>query len=128
MATELRRVAAHYATPDLTEKLRDAASAAGLDMARIGPADLAPADEFHIGGRQATIDLLGPLDLGRGQRVLDVGSGPGGAARFLAQTYGCRISGVDLTPEYVELASDLAQRTGLTDLVDYHVADALRWR
>lgn len=98
---------------------------AGFDIEQLDVSALATADEFHIGGRQATTDLLGQLTLAANQHLLDIGSGPGGASRFVAAAYGCRVTGIDLTPEYVTLATDLARRTGVADRVAYHVADAL---
>ena len=57
--------------------------------------------------------------------VIDIGSGLGGPSRYLAQTYGCRVSGVDLTPEFVETATALTVRVCLTDRVDFRVGSAL---
>jgi MPBQ/MSBQ methyltransferase len=119
------RVATHYSVGDLEQKFLDAASAAGLDVTRLGPGDLAAADEFHIGGRQATAHLLDQLDLRAGMHVLDLGSGPGGASRFAAAQYGCQVTGVDITREYVDLAAALAWRMGLADRVDYRLADVV---
>ena len=89
------------------------------------PADLAPVDEFHIGGGEATAALFAPLGLRAGMRWLDIGSGLGGAARHLASAYGCIVSGIDLTPEYVEVAGDLARRVGLQGRVDFRQGSAL---
>ncbi|MFX8312575.1 methyltransferase domain-containing protein, partial [Acinetobacter baumannii] len=60
-----------------------------------------------------------------GSHVLDVGSGFGGPARFLSNAFGWRVTGVDLTPEYVEIADYLTGRTGQTDLVSFQCASAL---
>lgn len=117
-------VAAQYGAKDLPGRFLAAAAAAGLDVERLHPAELAAADEFHVGGRQATVDLAGQLDVDAGTRLLDVGSGPGGASRYFAAEYGCHVTGVDLTPSYVELATELAGRTGLADRLSYRVADA----
>jgi ubiquinone/menaquinone biosynthesis C-methylase UbiE len=87
--------------------------------------DLGPVDEFHIGGRQATDDLMKQLDLGPSLEVLDVGSGVGGAARFVASRYGCRVTGIDLTAEYVETARALSHWVGLGDRVRFHRGSAL---
>jgi ubiquinone/menaquinone biosynthesis C-methylase UbiE len=57
--------------------------------------------------------------------VIDIGSGLGGPSRYLATTYRCRVSGVDLTPEFVETATALTVRVGLADLVDFRVGSAL---
>jgi SAM-dependent methyltransferase len=82
-------------------------------------------DEFHIGGRAATDDLMRQLHLTRDLGVLDVGSGLGGAARFVASRYGCRVAGIDLTEEYVETARALSRWTKLDSLLAFHHASAL---
>jgi Methyltransferase domain len=58
-------------------------------------------------------------------RIIDIGSGLGGPSRYLAKTFGCRVSGVDLTPEFVAAASALTARVGLAELVDFRVGSAL---
>ena len=57
--------------------------------------------------------------------VIDVGSGIGGPSRYLAATYGCRVSGVDLTPEFVATAIGLSERVALTERVDFRQGSAL---
>jgi SAM-dependent methyltransferase len=120
-----RDVAAHYSVPSLGDKILAGLRAAGIDPARPSPQDLAPVDEFHIGGRPATAYLVAKMGLSRHQHVLDVGCGIGGATRFLAGEIGCRVTGIDLTPEYVEVARDLAERTGLARRITYEVGSAL---
>lgn len=118
------QVAAHYGLGGLSRRFLDAAVTSGLDVEQLSHTDLATADEFHIGGRRATIDLFEQLDLAPTMRLLDVGSGPGGTSRYLAAEYGCQVTGVDLTPEYVQLATELAARTNLANLVSYQLANA----
>lgn len=126
MSQDLERaVARHYATADLSQRIYRALEAAGVDLARLTTEDLAPVDEFHIGGRAATAHAFGKLKPAPSAHVLDVGSGIGGAARYVAQVFGCRVTGIDLTPEFVEAAEDLTRRTGLSDRVDYQLASAL---
>jgi MPBQ/MSBQ methyltransferase len=120
-----RDVAKHYGVGELKTALLQALSAAGFDIEHLDPKDLAPVDEFHIGGRPATEYALARMGLGKDQHVLDVGCGIGGATRYLASALGCRVTGIDLTPEYVEVARDLARRTGLGERVTYEVASAL---
>jgi SAM-dependent methyltransferase len=62
-------------------------------------------DQFHEGGLAATVELAKRSGITRHMRVLDAGSGLGGPSRFLAETIGCHISGVDLTPAYVAVAT-----------------------
>jgi ubiquinone/menaquinone biosynthesis C-methylase UbiE len=80
-------------------------------------------DQFHIGGPGATGLLIGSLRLAEGDRVLDIGSGFGGPARQVARRTGNHVTGIDITPAYVEAARDLTSRTGLRDLVEFRVAD-----
>jgi SAM-dependent methyltransferase len=117
--------ASFYAFEGLRSRLDRALEASGLTNAPIDWRRLAMADQFHAGGIEATREAVSTLDLTAESEVLDLGSGFGGPARLLAGTYGCRVIGIDLTPEYVEIATDLTERTGLSDLVSFKVADAL---
>ncbi len=118
-------VEAHYTRGNLLETILDALRAAGKDLAHLSPDDLAAVDEFHSGQRRTTIRLAKLLALTGKERVLDVGSGLGGPARFLASSYGCRVSGVDLCAEFCRVAEALTQLTGLQGRVDFRQADAL---
>jgi len=71
--------------------------------------DLAPVDEFHIGGRRASEDFLDQLAFSTQTKVLDVGCGLGGPARFVANRYGSQVTGIDLTAEYVETGNTLCK-------------------
>lgn len=124
METE-QSIAQHYTHGSLEQAVRDALIASGKDLARLIPADLAPVDEFHIGARQATIDFADQLDLVPGMHLLDIGCGLGGASRYFAEERGCRVSGIDLTPEFVGTAEWLAQQVKLADRVSYRVGSAL---
>src|SRR5262249_19214206 len=81
--------------------------------------------EFHIGGRQATIDFAAELGAAHGAALLDIGSGLGGASRYFAHVLGCRVTGIDLTAEYVRVADALSARTGLGKLGSYRQGSAL---
>lgn len=81
-------------------------------------------DQDHYGGTAAVDALARAADIGAGSRVLDVCSGMGGPARYLAHAYGCRVSGIDFTASRVEGATRLSARVGLQDRVDFRRADA----
>jgi ubiquinone/menaquinone biosynthesis C-methylase UbiE len=115
----------HYRVNDLGKIILDALQASGVNLDTLSPVDLAPIDEFHIGGRAATQYVIGMMELPRGATVLDVGSGLGGVARYLAAECGCRATGIDLTAEYVRVGKMLTERTGLSDKVDLHIGSAL---
>lgn len=77
----------------------------------------------HIGGMAATERLAQIIDPQPGDEILDVGCGVGIGAVYLAQRFGCRVSGVDLMPRMVERARERAERHGVLDRVDFRVAD-----
>jgi len=118
-------VEAHYTSQSLGEVILAALKAAGKDIDHLTPDDLAAVDEFHGGQRPATIRLAELVSFAGTERVLDVGSGLGGPSRYLAWRYGCRVSGVDLTAEFVRVAEMLTGLTGFVDKVDSRQGDAL---
>lgn len=117
-------VTAHYGRPGLLDDILAACQRAGLESDDLTAHDLAPVDEFHLGGLTKTRELLARLDLDRGWRLLDVGSGIGGPARVAAGEFGCRVTGVDLTPEFTATARALTDLVGLSDSVSFETADA----
>ncbi|WP_394930405.1 SAM-dependent methyltransferase, partial [uncultured Ilumatobacter sp.] len=96
-------VASHYSNGGLQAAIESGLAALGKTLSSASIADLAPVDEFHIGGREATIDICEQLHVQPGSAVLDVGCGIGGTARFISGTFGCEVTGIDLTAEYVEV-------------------------
>jgi ubiquinone/menaquinone biosynthesis C-methylase UbiE len=118
-------VATHYTRGNLAAAILAGLKALGKDTINVTLDDLAPVDEFHIRGRAATAELAQQLMISPEQHVLDVGSGLGGASRYLAQTYGCSVTGLDLTDEYCEVARLLADRLGLRSRVTYQQGNAL---
>jgi ubiquinone/menaquinone biosynthesis C-methylase UbiE len=119
-------VAKHYTRVGLEQAITSALVAAGKDIMRLRPDDLKLVDEFHVGGREATTELASHLGFSRAMHVLDVGSGIGGPSRYFAEAVGCRVTGIDLTEEYVRVSAHLAQRVGLNSLVAYKKASALK--
>jgi len=89
-------------------------------------ARLATLDQFHVGGLAATAEFARRIGIQPGARVLDAGCGLGGPARYLAETHGCPVTGVDLTPSYVAMANRLTRHAGLSDLVHCQVGDLTR--
>lgn len=123
MGAEAHPVEAFYHVEGLEEVLLEALKRAGKDLAALRPEDLAPLDAFHIRGREATAELAQLAGVTGQQRVLDVGCGLGGAARFLAER-GCRVVGVDLTESYCRTAAGLSQLVALGDRTFFCRADA----
>lgn len=117
-------VTRHYTHGRLLDAIRDGLARLGKSADDLQVDDLAPVDEFHIGGRQATQAFLDQLGIAGDHHVLDVGCGLGGGSRFAASRYGCRVTGIDLTPEYVATGNVLCEWVGLHDRVRLQVEDA----
>jgi ubiquinone/menaquinone biosynthesis C-methylase UbiE len=90
---------------------------------RTTPEALQYFDQYHAGGSEAVQRVVDSLNLSPLDFVLDVGSGLGGPARQVAAASGCRVTGVDITGAYVEAASELTQRCGLSDRVRFVHSD-----
>jgi ubiquinone/menaquinone biosynthesis C-methylase UbiE len=116
-------VARHYGAGGLVERITAGLAALGVEAAR--PEDLRPVDEFHIGGAQATEELVRQIALAPGMEVLDIGAGLGGTARHVARTTGAQVTGLDLTPEYVAAARALSAMVGLGEATCFEVGSAL---
>jgi MPBQ/MSBQ methyltransferase len=115
----------HYAAPDLGQRILGGVSQEGKVIDALNADDLAAVDEFHIRGREATVELAGMVGMRREAAVLDIGCGIGGTARHLAAEYGCHVSGIDLTPDYCTLARDLSARVGLEGRTSFRQGSAL---
>ena len=89
-------IADHYTSGDLLERLEEHLSDDGVDPVRPTLEELAPYDQFHARGLEATEDMAGHLPVSATDRILDIGSGLGGPARYMARRFGCRVAGVDL--------------------------------
>ncbi len=123
--SEDHAVAGHYTHGSLLAAIEEALEALGKTPETVSVDDLAPVDEFHIGGREASEHFLSQLPLDAETLVLDVGCGLGGASRFAASRFGCRVTGIDLTAEYVETGGTLTSWVGLEDRIALHQGSAL---
>jgi SAM-dependent methyltransferase len=115
----------HYRATGLPERLKTALVAFGPEDQQLTHQQLAGLDQFHTRGLAATAELGKLTGITADMSVLDVGSGVGGPARFLAATYGCRVTGVDLSEPFVEAARYLTKRTGQSEHVSFETAGAL---
>jgi SAM-dependent methyltransferase len=110
-------VTAHYARDGIAERILAALRAEHGAAVAVTAETLAPLDHFHGRGVAATAELLAVLAPKPGERLLDIGSGIGGPARWIAARTGCHVTGVDLTPEFCAAAEALNAATGLADQV-----------
>ena len=121
----LERVNEHYGRRDLYEVILGELKKAGVDPEHPTTSDLAPFDQFHGGGKAATLGLLEMADLPHGLTILDVGGGYGGPARTVAELLDAHVTVLDLTEEFIRIGQRLTELTGLTDRVSLKQGDAL---
>ena len=115
----------HYSTGSLLAAIQAGMRSMGLTPDTVSVDDLGPVDEFHVGGRPATAELCEHLDATMDTKLLDIGCGIGGTARFIASTIGSDVTGIDVTSEYIDVARVLTGWTSLDDRVRFEVASAL---
>ena len=120
-----KTVSEHYSHGGLLAAIETSVRKLGKTIDQVTIEDLAPVDEFHIGGRQATDHLLDQLKFSAKDHILDVGCGLGGAARYIANKLNNRVTGIDLTEEYIEVGKALCTWVGLDDRVQFHQGSAL---
>ncbi len=123
--TDMMDVRDHYRATGLIERLKTALAALGPEDQLLSVRQLAALDQFHTRGLAATAELTTLAGITADTSVLDVGSGVGGPARFLAATCGCHVTGIDLSEPFVEGARYLTERTGLGKLVKFEAGSAL---
>ena len=115
----------HYRAIGLAERLQAALAPLGPPDQVLLPEQLGTLDQFHTRGLAATTELAELAGIAADMAVLDVGSGLGGPARFLAATYGCRVTGIDLSEAFVAAARYLTERTGQGGAVSFQAGSAL---
>jgi SAM-dependent methyltransferase len=124
MATD-RDITGHYSRGALLRRLDASLTDDGVDPAHPTIEDLAFYDQFHGRGLEATVEMADSLEVAATDHLLDVGSGIGGPARYFAHRYGCRVTGIDLTAEFCDVARELTRRVGLDGKVAFQCGNAL---
>ncbi len=115
----------HYCdSSGLADEIADRLRSSGKDLNELTAADLTTIDEFHIRGRLATLELAEQMKLTKDTRVLDIGSGLGGPARTLADSYGCHVTGLDLTQAFCDAAQVMSGWVSLDDRTAFQQGDA----
>lgn len=121
----MSKIAEHYTSGQLLDRLNAALKDDGADPARPTIEALAPYDQFHGRGMEATEEIAGMLKVAASDHLLDVGSGIGGPARYMAHRFGCKVTGIDLTAEFCDVASHLTRLMGMQSNVKFECGDAL---
>jgi SAM-dependent methyltransferase len=121
----MNEISAHYARGDLLSRLNAALAADGADPNRPTSDALAPYEHFHGRGLEATTAIADMMPAREADHLLDIGSGIGGPARYMATRFGCRVTGIDLTAEFCDVARHLTRLAELDDRVKFQTGDAL---
>lgn len=119
------KVKRYYAREGMAEAILSAARKTAKDPDNLTTADLALFDEMHIGGRPASEHFISRLRLSGGMKILDIGSGLGSVARYVAETTGAEVTGLDLTPDFTVAAKQLSTALKLDDKTAFVTGSAL---
>ncbi|MEK9671755.1 MAG: class I SAM-dependent methyltransferase [Rhodospirillaceae bacterium] len=118
-------VSSHYTHGGLRAAIAAKIEEAGLPLGGLSVQDLASMDHLHTRGLEATEQMLRSLNPTTNQHLIDIGCGIGGPARWIAREAGCRVTGVDLTEEFIEVAQWLTGLTGTATRTGFLAGDAL---
>jgi SAM-dependent methyltransferase len=119
----VNKIADHWGTGDVFGRVTEAMKAASISLESATVEQMAPVDHLHARGFAATIELADVLPIREGQHIVDIGSGIGGPARYLAKRFKCKVSGVDITEPFVDAANKITALLNMQDLVDLRLGD-----
>ena len=119
------KVSGHYQNTHLLAAIINGLKQLGKTPDTVKLEDLTAIEEFHIGGRIASKNLLEQLNLSHKNHVLDIGCGIGGASRFVASHFKSTVTGIDLTSEYIETGRTLCSWFDLNNRINLHHGSAL---
>ncbi|MBF0258098.1 MAG: class I SAM-dependent methyltransferase [Desulfamplus sp.] len=118
-------VATHYGSDDLGTKIFTALVKAGKEPENLQLKDIAVIDQLHTGGHTASLELAAKAGISEKDSVLDAGCGIGGSSRLLAQTFKCKVTGIDLVPSFIEIARQLSKATQTLEYLTFNCADII---
>lgn len=116
-------VSQQWGDDGVLRRILDAMQASGIFPETVSVEALAPVDHFHARGFLATKELADSLPIKNGDHLVDIGCGIGGPARYLADRFGCRVEGIDITEPFVVAANHLSELTGMLDRVTVRLGD-----
>jgi ubiquinone/menaquinone biosynthesis C-methylase UbiE len=121
-----QEVVHYYDThPINEEQILGSLQARGVSLEGLTEDVLKDYDQDHYGGVEAVDALAARAGIASHHHVLDVCSGMGGPARYLAHRFGCRVTGLDLTESRYRGAVKLTRLVKLDRLVDFRMGNAL---
>ncbi len=120
---DLKSISDHWGTGDVYARIVKAMEAASISPATVTMEQMAPVDHFHARGFPATVELADALPIAAGDHIVDIGCGIGGPARYLADRFDCRVSGIDITESFVEAANKLTALLKMAGQVEVELGD-----
>jgi SAM-dependent methyltransferase len=121
--THSKAIADHWATGDVYALIVSALNRMSKPLDSLTIEDLAPIDHFHARGFPATVDLADRLPIRAGQRIVDIGCGLGGPARYIARRFQCQVTGIDITEPFVRAANELTRLLRMESQVTVELGD-----
>jgi SAM-dependent methyltransferase len=121
--TDAQAISDHWGKGDVYSRILETMELAGIDPKSVTVEELAPVDHFHARGFPATVDLADALPIREGDRLVDIGCGLGGPARYLAKRFHCHVDGIDITAPFVEAANKLSALVGMENAVECRNGD-----
>ena len=108
---------------DVFSRVHQAMSETGLINKKLEIEELFPIDQYHARGIAATVDLGKRMPISKNQKIIDIGCGLGGPARYYAKEFKCFITGIDITPSFVEIGNEFNRLTSMSDNVELLVGN-----
>ena len=108
---------------NLHSRIDQAMSESGLNKKELEIQDLFPIDQYHARGIGATVDLGKRMPIRKNQNILDIGCGLGGPARYYAKEFKCHITGIDITPNFIEIGNEFNKLTSMSSMVKLYVGN-----
>ena len=108
---------------DLHSRIYKAISESGLNKNKLEIEDLFPIDQYHARGIGATVDFGKRMPIKENQNILDIGCGLGGPARYYAKGFKCHITGIDITPSFIEIGNEFNKLTSMSSMVELIVGN-----
>jgi len=115
----------HYSQGTLMARILSYLADKGFDMDNLKPENLYNIDQLHGRGIASTIEHIKFSEIKPAMHILDLGCGIGGSSRFLASTSEYRVTGIDLTQEFIDVAQDLTRRCALNRSITFQQGNAL---
>jgi ubiquinone/menaquinone biosynthesis C-methylase UbiE len=108
---------------DIHSRVHKAMKDADLINKKLEIEDLFPIDQYHARGIAATVDLGKRMPIRENSKILDIGCGLGGPARYYSKEFKCFIEGIDITPSFIELGTEFNKLTDMSNQVHLNVGN-----